>query len=436
MLYDLIVANICVVGTGYVGLSCGACLSTLGHKVVCFDIDQNKINLLGAGVIPIFEVDLESIVAQGIKNQRLFFTTELGQALESAEFVFLCLPTPQADDGTADLSYLMLAVKKISALVKPGSIVITKSTVPIGTFAEIEKILNRPDISLASNPEFVREGSAAFDFLNPDRIVIGSNSAEVSKRIASIYKKLTAPLVMTDPTSAEAIKHASNSFLALKLSYINAISIICELFGADILDVSKGIGLDNRIGSSFLQPGPGWGGSCFPKDTSALLRMSESKGYEFNLLREAIAVNIDVQDRILDNIRSALGGTLMGKRITAWGLTFKAKTDDLRGSPAINIVQRLLDAGASVTCYDPTVKNIPSLINSAHLALTPEASCESAELLVVLTEWNEFVSVNPVEVKRRMSSDLVIDCRNVLPRKLWVNAGFVYQGLGRKNPPF
>ena len=423
-------------GTGYVGLSCGACLSTLGHNVVCVDIDQDKIDSLNAGVIPIFEVDLESIVKRGLAGKRIFFTTEVGRALESAEFVFLCLPTPQADDGSADLSYLMSAVREISPLVRPGSIVITKSTVPIGTFAEIEEVLNRSDVFLASNPEFVREGSAVFDFLNPDRIVIGSNALEVSKRIASIYQGLTAPLVMTDPASAETIKHASNSFLALKLSYINAISIICELYGADVLDVSEGIGLDNRIGSGFLQPGPGWGGSCFPKDTSALLRMAESKGYNFDLLSEAIAVNLDVQDRIVDNIRLMLGGSLSGKRIAAWGLTFKAKTDDLRDSPAIKIVQMLLNAGANITCYDPTVKDIPSSINRAHLALTPEASCETAELLIVLTEWNEFKSVNPTDVYGRMSAASVFDCRNILPDQSWIAAGFVFQGIGRKKLTF
>jgi UDPglucose 6-dehydrogenase len=424
------------VGTGYVGLSCGACLSTLGHEVVCVDIDQDKIDSLSAGVIPIFEVDLESIVKKGIDSKQISFTTELGPALKSAEFVFLCLPTPQADDGSADLTYLMAAVKEISVLVQPDSIVITKSTVPIGTFTEIEKALDRSDVFLASNPEFVREGSAVFDFLNPDRIVIGSNSTEVSKRIASIYQGITAPFVMTDPASAEAIKHASNSFLALKLSYINAISIICDLYGADVLDVSKGIGLDNRIGGGFLQPGPGWGGSCFPKDTSALLRMAESKGYNFGLLSEAVAVNLDVQDRIIDNIRLMLGGSLSGKKIAAWGLTFKAKTDDLRDSPAIRIVRALLSADADVTCYDPTVKDIPSIIDRAQLALTPEASCESAELLVVLTEWNEFKSVNPIDIYGRMSAALVFDCRNILSDQSWIDAGFVFQGIGRKKLTF
>jgi UDPglucose 6-dehydrogenase len=241
---------------------------------------------------------------------------------------------------------------------------------------------------------------------------------------------------MTDPASAEAIKHASNSFLALKLSYINAISIICDLYGADVLDVSKGIGLDNRIGGGFLQPGPGWGGSCFPKDTSALLRMAESKGYNFGLLSEAVAVNLDVQDRIIDNIRLMLGGSLSGKKIAAWGLTFKAKTDDLRDSPAIRIVRALLSADADVTCYDPTVKDIPSIIDRAQLALTPEASCESAELLVVLTEWNEFKSVNPIDIYGRMSAALVFDCRNILSDQSWIDAGFVFQGIGRKKLTF
>jgi len=424
-------ANICVIGTGYVGLSCGACLNSIGHNVVCVDIDPAKVDLLNAGRIPIMEVGLEEIVQRGIVNESLSFTTNLKQGLESADFVFLCLATPQSENGSADLSILMSAVESISSLVKSGSVVITKSTVPIGTFSEIERVLNRSDVSVASNPEFVREGSAVLDFMQPDRIVIGSRNESTSRRVASIYSELDAPLLMTDPASAETIKHASNSFLAIKLSYINAIAIICEMYGADALDVAAGIGLDHRIGSEFLRPGPGWGGSCFPKDTSALLFMANQKGYEFAILREAIAVNQVVQDRIIEKICNLAGGSIDGKKIAVWGLTFKANTDDLRDSPAVKIVSRLLALGARVNCFDPAKFEIPAQIIQANISRSALESCQDAELLVVLTEWLEFGLVQPAQVVEIMSSLNVFDCRNILDRDKWMDAGFSYQGLGR-----
>ena len=424
-------ANICVIGTGYVGLSCGACLNSIGHNVVCIDIDPAKVDLLNAGRIPIMEVGLEEIVQRGIANKSLSFTTNLKRGVESADFVFLCLATPQSEDGSADLSILMSAVESISLLVKPGSVVITKSTVPIGTFSEIERVLNRSDVSVASNPEFVREGSAVLDFMQPDRIVIGSRNESTSRRVASIYSELDAPLLMTDPASAETIKHASNSFLAIKLSYINAIAIICEMNGADALDVAAGIGLDHRIGSEFLRPGPGWGGSCFPKDTSALLFMANQKGYDFAILREAVAVNQVVQDRIIEKICNLVGGSIDGKQIAVWGLTFKANTDDLRDSPAVKIVSRLLALGARVNCYDPATFEIPDQIIQANISRSASESCQDAELLVVLTEWLEFSLVQPIQVVEIMSSLNVFDCRNILNRDKWMDAGFSYQGLGR-----
>ena len=426
-------ADICVVGTGYVGLSCGACLSSLGHNVTCVDIDQNKIDSINRGEIPIMETGLKELVDEGRSRSLLSFTTDIGEGLASAEFIFLCLATPQSEDGSADLSTLMSSVKTIASFVKPNAVVITKSTVPIGTFFDIEKVLQRPDVSLASNPEFVREGSAVKDFLFPDRIVIGATSEVVSQRVATIYSAIDAPVLLTDPSSAEAIKHASNSFLAMKLSYINAIAIICELYGADVLDVSKGIGLDHRIGAEFLTPGPGWGGSCFPKDTNALLYMARSAGYKFGLLGEAIEVNNVVQKRIIERILSSLDESISGKRIAVWGLTFKANTDDLRDSPAIQIVSALLGLGAQIRCFDPTVRVIPPAIRQAEIVDSVETSCEGAELLLVLTEWSQFSQINPITIAKKMTSKRIIDCRNILDPDTWSEAGFQYHGIGRSN---
>ena len=413
------------------GLSCGACLSSMGHSVTCVDIDQFKVEMLNSGQIPIMEAGLDEVVQMGIENKTLSFTTDLSQGLKFAEFVFLCLATPQSEDGSADLSILMSAVEDISQLVKSGSVVITKSTVPIGTFIEIERVLNRTDVSVVSNPEFIQEGSAVYDFLHPDRIVIGSGDAEVANRVAAIFSSLDSPLLITDSASAEAIKHASNSFLAVKLSYINAIAIMCELYGADALDVARGIGLDSRIGSGFLNPGPGWGGSCFPKDTSALIRMAHARGYEFAMLREAIAVNQAVQDRIVEKVCSSITGDIRGRKIAVWGLTFKANTDDVRDSPSVKIISRLISLGAEVSCYDPAVKMIPLMIAQAHLAASVEQSCDRAELLIVLTEWPQFAVVQPNQISQKMASKQIIDCRNILDQHRWIDASFSYQGLGR-----
>jgi UDPglucose 6-dehydrogenase len=425
------VANICVIGTGYVGLSCGAGLNAIGHDVVCVDIDRAKVDMLNAGRIPIMEVGLEEIVQHGILTKSLSFTTNLKQGVESAEFVFLCLATPQSIDGSADLSALMGVVVSIAPLLKSGSVVITKSTVPIGTSAEIEHILNRKDVSVVSNPEFVREGSAVDDFMRPDRIVVGSRNSRTSDRVAAIYSTLDAPILMTDSASAEAIKHASNSFLAVKLSYINAMAIVCEMYGADVLDVSRGIGLDHRIGSEFLMAGPGWGGSCFPKDTSALMKMASSKGYEFGILREAIVVNEVVQNRIIEKITNLVGDDIRDKKIAVWGLTFKANTDDIRDSPSIEIVSRLLNLGAQIHCYDPTVSKIPDLISQARLGHSAEDACDDAELLVVLTEWPQFALVLPSQIASKMTSLQIFDCRNFLNRSQWIDAGFSHHGVGR-----
>ena len=424
-------ANICVIGVGYVGLSCGVCLSELGHNVVCVDIEKEKIDLLNSGETPIMEFGLKDLLKENLKKQRLSFTTNLKLGVESSEFIFLCLGTPQMNDGSADLSTLMHMVSNLSSLALAGSVIITKSTVPIGTLSSIERTLRRSDVDVVSNPEFVREGSAVHDFFNPDRIVIGSRSDEISNRVAAIYQSLNAPVLITDSASAEAVKHAANSFLAVKLSYINAIAVMCELYGADVIDVAKGIGLDRRIGSGFLTPGPGWGGSCLPKDIASLLHMAKVKGFDFSILREAIAINQFVKNRIIEKVNDLFGGIICDRKIAVWGLTFKAETDDLRDSPAIEVISRLLSCGAKVSSFDPAVQVLPKSIDKSRLTMSAEESCESAELLIVLTDWPQFAMVNPSQVASRMASLQVLDCRNILDDKLWRDFGFRYQGIGR-----
>jgi len=425
------VANVCVIGAGYVGLSCGACLSHIGHRVVCVDIDENKIDQLNAGQIPIMEPGLTEIVSSGLSKGFLSFTVDLQAAISKSEYIFLCLPTPQADDGSADLSILLGAVVEISKELPSESVLITKSTVPIGTFETIKKLVNRSDVHIASNPEFVREGYAVHDFLNPDRIVVGSDNPDTSKRVVDLFNSINSPVLTTDLASAEAIKHAANSFLAVKLSYINAIAIICELYGADVLDVVEGLGFDSRIGKKFLNPGPGWGGSCFPKDTSALIHMASSRGYEFPLLREAINVNIEIRKRIINKVITTHSRANEKKRIAIWGLTFKANTDDLRDSPAIEIVKELLQHGAQVRCFDPAVHELPLQIEGATLCNSAISACENADVVVLLTEWAEFALIDPSDVASRVIIKKIIDCRNLLDRDKWLTAGFEFQGLGR-----
>lgn len=424
--------RIAVIGTGYVGLTTGACLAHLGHQVVCADIDANKISSLNSGAIPIVEQGLQELVSAGLANGRLSFIVGSAEAARSAEFSFLCLPTPQGEDGAADLSYVQAAANDISSALPFESIVINKSTVPVGSTKVVERALKRPDIKVVSNPEFLREGSAVQDFLKPDRVVIGCDDQEAALKVASLYEGLTTRVIITDPASAETIKYAANAFLATKLSFINAIAAICEGVGADINDVVVGMGSDKRIGEQFLRPGPGWGGSCFPKDSRALIKIAEDAGYSFDLLTGVVRVNEQQLDRIATKVRRAVGGDLQGKRVAVWGLTFKAGTDDLRDSPATAIVGRLLSAGADVVAYDPTVPvsrtGVPAGIT---LANSPEAATQGAEVLVVLTEWDEFKWVDPSVIASAMNGRTVVDTRNLLDRTSWQKSGFEHIGIGR-----
>jgi UDPglucose 6-dehydrogenase len=425
-------ARVAIVGTGYVGLTSGACLAHLGHEVVCADIDTAKVDELNAGRIPIVERGLDQMVADGVKQGRLRFMVGAANAVRNAEVVFLCVPTPQGEDGSADLSYVEGAAAEIAPALAFEAIVVNKSTVPVGSAKIVERVIRRSDVRVVSNPEFLREGTAVDDFLRPDRIVIGSSDGAAALKVAALYESLGAPVVITDPASAEVIKYAANAFLATKLSFINAIAAICEGAGADINDVVVGIGYDRRIGSDFLRPGPGWGGSCFPKDSKALLKIAEDHGYRFDLLAGVVAVNDEQFDRMADKVAAAAGGELAGKRIAVWGLTFKAGTDDLRDSPSAAIIARLLAAGAQVVAFDPTVTSTrPGVPTGIELAESALDACRDADVLAVLTEWDEFRWIDAAEVAGALRGDAVVDTRNLLERTDWQHAGLRYVGVGR-----
>jgi UDPglucose 6-dehydrogenase len=424
--------RVAVIGTGYVGLTTGACLAHLGHTVVCADIDPVKIAKLRDGIIPIVELGLAELVAEGMASGRLSFVVGSVEAAKNCDIAFLCVPTPQGEDGSADLSYVQRASEEISAALPFEAIVVNKSTVPVGSTKVVEKALKRPDVKVVSNPEFLREGSAVQDFLKPDRVVVGSDDQAAAMKVASLYDGLSTRVIITDPASAETIKYAANAFLATKLSFINAIAAICEGVGADINDVVVGIGSDKRIGENFLRPGPGWGGSCFPKDSRALIKIAEDADYSFDLLKGVITVNDQQLDRVADKIRLAAGGNLSGKIVAVWGLTFKAGTDDLRDSPAIAIIERLMKLGARVQAYDPTVNVVrPGIPNDLVIAASCGKATTKADVLAVLTEWDEFKWVSASETSTHMTGKQIIDARNLLDRKDWERAGFTYQGIGR-----
>jgi UDPglucose 6-dehydrogenase len=423
---------VAIIGTGYVGLTTGACLAHLGHKVVCADVDPEKIAKLQSGIIPIVELGLAELVAEGMASGRLSFVVGSVEAAKSCDIAFLCVPTPQGEDGSADLSYVQRAAEEIAAVLPFEAIVVNKSTVPVGSTKVVERALKRPDVKVVSNPEFLREGSAVQDFLKPDRVVVGSDDQAAAMKVASLYDGLSTRVIITDPASAETIKYAANAFLATKLSFINAIAAICEGVGADINDVVVGMGSDKRIGENFLRPGPGWGGSCFPKDSRALIKIAEDAEYSFDLLKGVITVNDQQFDRVVDKIRIAAGGNLSGKVVTVWGLTFKAGTDDLRDSPAIAIVERLIKFGARVQAFDPTVTNVRSGIPKDLVIASSSAEATSkADVLAVLTEWDDFKWISPTTIATTMAGKQIIDARNLLDRKDWERAGFTYQGIGR-----
>ncbi len=425
-------SRIGIIGTGYVGLTTGACLAHLGHTVVCADLDQRKVDSLQAGVVPILEHRLDELVAEGIAAGRLSFTADSKVAVAEAEIVFLCVPTPQGDDGSADLSYVQAAARDIAEALPFECIVVNKSTVPVGSTQVVARAIRRGDVRVVSNPEFLREGSAVDDFLNPDRVVVGCDDPDAARKVGALYDSVKPQLIITDPASAELIKYAANALLATKLSFVNAIATICEQVGADIDDVVVGVGYDQRIGPHFLRPGPGWGGSCFPKDTKALHRIAADAGYDFDLLRSVIDANEDQFDRTAAKIRTAAGGSLDGVVIAVWGLTFKARTDDLRDSPSIAVISRLVAEGAIVQAYDPTVTGAkPGVPDGIVIASDPVAAAKGAATLAVLTEWDDFKWVEAADTAAAMAGTEVVDGRNILDRAQWQRAGLHVVGIGR-----
>ena len=422
--------HIAVIGTGYVGLSTAVGLAELGHAVVGADIDAHKISTLQSGVSPLDESGITDALGRLLKSKTLSFSTEVLTSVADASIVFLCLPTPQGDDGSADLSYIENVACAIGSHLSSDAVVVNKSTVPVGTSVQVAKWLGREDVSVVSNPEFLRQGTALQDFLHPNRIVVGGDNATAVEKVASLYSKIDAPILRMNAASAEALKYAANSFLATKLTFINAIADICELVGADIFDVVGGLGMDPRIGDQFLNPGPGWGGSCFPKDTRALVKIAEEQGYDFALLRGVIQTNDEQYERIALKVVDVCGGSVAGKTIAAWGLTFKAHTDDLRDSPSIAILTLLHKMGATIRAYDASARAVEQYPWIERCSSALEA-CEGADALAVLTEWPEFAQVDPTAVASALRSASVVDGRNVLNIAAWKSAGFEYRGVGR-----
>ena len=421
-------SKIAIIGTGYVGLTTGACFAHLGHDVVCADIDPEKIRRLQAGDVPILEPGLDEIVEECMSVGNLKFVLGAAAAAADCEFAYLCVPTPQGEDDRADLSYIEAAAAEIGPVLPSKAVVVNKSTVPVGSTHVVERALGRPDVTVVSNPEFLREGSAVHDFMHPDRIVIGADDRSAAVRVSSLFIGVTAPLIVTDPASAETIKYAANSFLATKISFVNAIAAVCEAVGADVNDVVLGMGSDPRIGERFLKPGPGWGGSCFPKDTRAMVRIAEDAGYRFGLLEGVIEANDEQFERIVQKVRGAAGGSLDGTKVAVLGLTFKANTDDLRDSPSLEVSRRLIAAGATIQAFDPAVHrsvgDIP-VFDSAYSA------AEAADVIVLLTEWDEFRWLDWEKIAEQMKTASIVDARNLLDPATLRRKGFIYEGLGR-----
>jgi len=426
-----------VVGVGYVGLTTGACLAHIGHNVVCGDVDAEKIDRLRNGEIPIVEEGLTEIVSEGISAGRLEFVVGATEVAERSDIVFLCVPTPQDDDGSADLSFIEAASAEIGPVLREGAIVVNKSTVPVGTTVVVDEVIQRSDITVVSHPEFLREGTAVNDFLHPDRVVVGADDRSAAEKVAALYESIDTQVIITDAASAETIKYAANGFLAMKISFVNAVAAMCEAVGADVADVVEGIGSDRRIGREFLRPGPGWGGSCFPKDSHALVHVAASHGYDFSMMRGVIAVNDEQRERMVRKVQHAAGtNDLNGMIISVLGLTFKAGTDDLRDSPSLGVIGRLRELGATVKAYDPTTTGTLNHIQQSFLSgISVQQSIDEAmsegDVLVILTEWPEFTSLDLERAKTLLSGSAIVDTRNLLNPQIVRAAGLTYDGVGR-----
>lgn len=429
--------NLAVAGTGYVGLSCGTCFADMGNNVTFIDISEEKIEMLRNGKVPIFEPGLSEMIERNIRAGRMHFTTDYAEALADAEFVFICVGTPSGVDGEADLQYVRMAAESVARNMQHYTIVVNKSTVPVGTGDWVEDIITRSQsepvpFDVVSCPEFTREGSAIYDFMNPDRVVLGSHNPDAAEKVAQLHLPLRTRIVVTDIRTAEMIKYASNAFLATKISFINEIAAICERLGADVQEVAVGMGYDKRIGPSFLNAGLGYGGSCFPKDVKALEHMALVHGSHPSLLRAVIDINRDARRWAVLNLREMVGGKLANTRIGILGLAFKPNTDDIREAPAIEISRMLQSEGAAVAGYDPVaMNNIARLDKNLHLVEDPYELATGADALLVCTEWNEFKQLDLPRVKTLMKQPVIVDGRNIYEPRLMHNLGFHYRAVGR-----
>tara|TARA_R110000765_G_scaffold240948_1_gene343174 strand:+ start:908 stop:2212 length:1305 start_codon:yes stop_codon:yes gene_type:complete len=432
--------RVAMIGTGYVGLVSGACFADFGHVVTCVDKDASKIERLKNGIMPIYEPGLDALVASNVEEERLFFTTDAADAIKDADAVFIAVGTPsRRGDGHADLSYVYAAAKEIAGLMDGFTVIVTKSTVPVGTGDEVEQIVRdaRPDgdFAVVSNPEFLREGAAIKDFKIPDRIVVGTEDERARQLMRELYRPLflnETPILFTDRRTSELIKYAANAFLAVKITFINEMADLCEKVGANVQEVSRGIGLDNRIGRKFLNAGPGYGGSCFPKDTLALTKTANDAGAPVRIIDTVVEVNAARKKAMADKIIRAMGGDVMGKTIGVLGLAFKQNTDDMRDAPSLDILPALIAAGAKIRAYDPeAMTEAAHLLDGVEFATSPYEAIKGADAMVIITEWDQFRALDFDRVKAALNSNIVVDLRNIYSPEDMAAHGFAYTSIGR-----
>ncbi len=425
-----------IIGVGYVGLVTGTCLAELGNQVIGVDSDKEKIEKLRKGIVPIYEPDLDKLVKKNLKEGRLTFSTDTAKCVRKSDIIFICVNTPPKPNGEADLRYVELAAREIASTMHNYKVIVDKSTVPVRTGEKVAETIKRYnkkrlDFDVVSNPEFLREGSAIHDALHPDRIVIGVTTKRAAKVMKELYSSLKAPIIITDIKSAEIIKHASNSFLAMKISFANALANICEKAGANIDEVVQGMGLDERIGKQFLDAGVGYGGSCFPKDVSAFIRIAENLGYEFDLLKAVQKINEEQKKYFLKKIEETLW-VLGDKVICVLGLAFKPDTDDMRNAPSIDIIKFLQKEGAKIRAYDPKpMKNAKKILPNIKYCKSPYEAAKNSDAIIIITEWDEFKHLNLAKLRKSMTRPLIIDGRNIFDREKMEEEGFIYKGIGR-----
>ncbi len=428
--------NVCIIGTGYVGLVTGATLAELGNRVICVDNNKEKIALLNRGEIPIYEPGLSELIASSRQAGRITFTSSIAEGVKASDIVFIAVSTPPKPDGSADLSAVAAVAREVAENLNGYKVVVDKSTVPVKTGEKVAETIERyskegSEFDVVSNPEFLREGSAIYDTFHPDRIVIGTPSIRAADLLVELYKPLAAPVIVTDINSAEIIKHAANSFLATKISFANALARICEAAGANVEEVTRGVGLDNRVGARFLNAGVGYGGSCFPKDVSAFISISEELGYDFRLLKEVERINQEQTDFFFRKIKDTLW-ILEGKKIAVLGLAFKPNTDDMRSAPSVKIIRKLLAEGARVRAYDPkAMEKAREDLPEIEYCRDPYGAAEGAEALVILTEWNEFKEMDLPRLKKLLHQPIIIDGRNIYDPAQMAQLGFTYRSVGR-----